>query len=326
MLKKVVEKATLRLVRNRWGYTPEELEKARRTGLVDAIGIGDLAYWIKAEPVCSRHCMGENYEGKPLYFDAMGGLIKRKCPPSICVHGLSQLSPLIYSYYDHMLRGVDPNQMIFHTVACTDPGLERGGLGTCTFRVSRERMPLFQFLVHNLHLVPYFFFWNRRQRGACRAAEGGTDNGGPRATEFMRRLPMSPVELEAFLARPERERRLRAMERFRDHRIVLRVVEAVACPAGHAAGEEIFLDCAGRVLLEETGKDVCIMALHKAWFRVMLLLERMAQGVDDAEPDLTGPLFQLPISCFGGAWPLGACGRILMLAEIREVEPRGPEA
>lgn len=317
MVEKVVEKAVLRIVRNRWGYTEEELAAARRTGLVEAIGIRDLAYWIKAEPVCSRHCMGENYEGRPLYFDAMGGLIRRKCPPSICVHGLSQLSPLIYSYYDHMLRGVDPNRMVFHTVACTDPGIKQGGLGSCTFRLSRERMPLLEFVLHNFRLIPYLFVWNRRQRGGCSAAQELSGGESPHPTEFMRRLPMSEGDLDAFLARPEREKRLRAMERFRDHRIVLRVVEAVACPAGHTSGEEIILDPCGRVLMEETGRDVCILALHKAWFRVLLLLERMAQAPEEGEPDLSGPLFDIPISCYGGAWPLGACGRILMLVGVR---------
>ncbi|WP_287152954.1 hypothetical protein [Candidatus Solincola tengchongensis] len=40
MVEKVVEKAVLRIVRNRWGYTEEELAAARRTGLVEAIGFG----------------------------------------------------------------------------------------------------------------------------------------------------------------------------------------------------------------------------------------------------------------------------------------------
>lgn len=318
MLRNILEKMTMRIVRNRWGYTDEELARARRTGLVDAVRLRDMAYWLKAEPVCARHCMGENYEGRPLYFDAMGGLIKRKCPPSICIHGLSQLSPLIYSYYDHMLRGEDPNRMIFHTVACTDPGLELGGLGSCTFRLSRERMPLYEMVRHNLRLLPYLFVWNRRQRGKGISLEEVTGETGMQPSELRRDLPLSGEELKAFIAVPERAKRLDALEKFRDHRIVLKVVDAQGCIAGHRAGEEIVVDPAGRVLPGEDGKGACIMALHKAWFRVMLLMERMAQGTE-GEADLDGPLFRIPISCYGGAWPLGACGRILMLVEARRV-------
>ncbi|MDI7251517.1 hypothetical protein [Candidatus Solincola sp.] len=314
----LMEKVTMRLIRNRWGYTPEELEKARRTGLLDAISVRDMFYWIKAEPVYSRHCMGQNYEGRPLYFDAMGGLIRRKSPATICVHGLSQLSPVIYSYYDHMLRGRDPNDMVFHTVACTDPGLEQGGLGRCVFRVSRERMPFLEAVRGMLRLLPYLFITDRRQRGRDRAFK---DSAGERdaatcAPAPSSDLPLSPEEMEVFLSRPERVMRLRAMERFRDLRVVLRVVEAVGCPAGHVSGDEVVLDSVGRVLRRETGKDPCIMALHKAWFRVMLLLERMAQGVEE-EPEFSGTLFDIPISCYGDAWPRGACGRILMRAEVR---------
>lgn len=314
----LMERITMKLIRNRWGYTPEELEKARRTRLLDAIGVGDMFYWIKAEPVYSRHCMGRNYEGRPLYFDAMGALVRHKCPPSICIHGLSQLSPVIYSYYDHMLRGRDPNDMIFHTVACTDPGLEQGGLGRCVFRVSRERMPFLEAVRGMLRLLPYLFLFDRRQRGRERAPQASAKETGtgPFRPGPVPDLPISPEEMEVFLSRPERVMRLRAMERFRDLRVVLRVVEAVGCPAGHAVGDEVVLDSVGRVLRGETGKDPCIMALHKAWFRVMLLLERMAQGVEE-EPEFSGTLFDIPISCYGDAWPRGACGRILMRAEVR---------
>lgn len=314
-----MERFTLRIIRNRWGYTPEELERARRTGLLDAITLRDMFFWIKAEPVYSRHCMGQNYEGRPLYFDAMGGLIRRKCPPSVCIHGLSQLSPVIYSYYDHMLRGRDPNDMIFHTVACTDPGLEWGGLGKCVFRVSRERMPFWEAVRGMLRLLPYLFVPDRRQRGRGQAPDVSVHKTGPRPFDPGRvpELPIAPEELEVFLSRPERARRMMAMEEFKDLRVVLRVVEAVGCPAGHAVGDEIVLDAVGRVLRQETGKDACIMALHKAWFRVMLLLERITQGVGGI-PELSGTLFDIPISCYGDAWPLGACGRILMRVEARK--------
>lgn len=318
-MEKIAGRIVLRIVRNRWGYTDEELAEARKLGLLDAIGIRDLFFWLKAEPVSCRHCMGQNYEGRPLYFDAMGGLIKRKCPPSICIHGLSQLSPLIYSYYDHMLRGENPDRMIFHTVACTDPGLEWGGLGSCIFRLSRERMPLREFALHNLHLLPYLFRWDRRQRGkALGLAEAGGE-ARPWPGKYPGDLPLSEEDLGVFLSVPERRKRLQALERFRDYRIVLRVVDARGCIAGHRVGDEIALDPYGRVLPGAGVGGPCIMALNKAWFRVMLVLERMAQA-EEGQPDLDGSLLRLPISCYGGAWPLGACGRILMTVEVRRGE------
>jgi uncharacterized repeat protein (TIGR04076 family) len=315
-LQRLIERITLRIVRNRWGYTPEQLEKARGTGLVDAIELSDMSYWIKVEPVCASHCMGMNVEGSALYLDAMGGLIRHKCPPAVCVHALSQLSPLVYSYYDHMMQKKDPNQMLYDYIACTDPGLELGGLGSCTFRVTREKMPLWEQLRAMLSLAPYLFVWNKRQVGVCRAVREAPLSGGPEPDESMRRLPLGEKELEAFLAQPKRAMRLRALEKFKDYRIVIRVVESEACIAGHASGDQFILDPTGRVVLAENEKDICIMALNKAWFRVMLMLERMAEG-SGGEAELTGPLFDIPVTCYGGAFPLGPCGKILMKVEAR---------
>lgn len=318
MLDRLIEKVTMRIVMNRWGYTPEQLAKARGTGLLDAIELKDLGYWIKVEPLCASHCMGSNYEGRAFYLDAMGGLIRHRCPPSICIHALSQLSPLVYSYYDHMMQGKDPNGMIFDTVACTDPGLERGGLGTCTFRMTREKMPLLEALRAQLALAPYMFVWNKRQVGACRAAREAPVSGGPQPTAYMRQLPLSAEELEAFLAAPKRAMRLRGLEEFHDYRIAIEVVKSEGCIAGHATGDEFVLDPMGRVVLAENEKDICIMALHKAWFRVMLMLERMAEGAG-GEADLTGSPFDIPITCYGGAWPLGACGKMEMKIKARRL-------
>jgi uncharacterized repeat protein (TIGR04076 family) len=317
VLKELIRKVSYHIVKNRWGYTRGQLEQAKSTGLVDAVELKDMSYWIKIEPVCANHCMGTNYEGKAIYLDAMGGLIRHKCPPSICIHALSQLSPLVYSYYDHMLQKKDPNGMIFDTVACTDPGLKRGGLGACTFRVTREKMPILEQLRSQLALAPYMFLWNRRQVGACRAVAEAPVSGGPEPTEFMRRFPLDEKELEAFLAAPKRALRLRGLEEFKDYRIAIRVVESQACPAGHAVGDEFILNPMGCVVLSENDKDICIMALNRAWYRVMLLLERMAEGTG-GDVSLNGDLLDIPISCYGGAWPLGACGRIMMKVEARK--------
>jgi len=275
-----------------------------------------MRYWIKVEPVCARHCMGRSVEGKPFYLNAMGLLIRHKCPPEICVHAVAQISPLMYSYYDHMLQKKDPNTTIFDHVACTDPGLEEGGLGSNLFRITREKMPLWEYLRSSLSLAPFMFLWNKKQVGACRAVKEAPATGGPEPSDFMRELPLEEGELEAFLASPKRVQRLRALEKFEDYRIVIKVVESEACIAGHQVGEEFVLDPMGRVVLAENDKDICLLALNKVWYRVMLMLERMAEG-SDGQADLTGPLFDIPIACYGAGLPLGSCGEIMMKVEAR---------
>jgi hypothetical protein len=60
------------------------------------------------------------------------------------------------------------------------------------------------------------------------------------------------------------------------------------------------------------------MALSKIWWRVMLMLERMA-AADGGEVDFESKLFDLPMNCYGAGLPLGACGEIMMKVEVRKV-------
>jgi uncharacterized repeat protein (TIGR04076 family) len=301
------------IMKNRWGYTESEYQKALELGLFDVLGMEAMSYWLVVEPVCSSHCSGCHNEGRPFYFNPMGMLVKHKCPPGICIHGLSQLSPVIYDYYDHLLQGKDPNHMIFNHVTCTDTGLELGGLGDNLFRVRREKMPFLEFMRFLNTMTPYLFVKNKRARGESRAAKEAPTSGGPEPNEFMRGLPIDERELEVFLASPKRVKRLHAVERYRDYRIVVKVVSSEACIAGHKEGDEFLIDSMGKVLHGEGGDGICIMALTKIWWRVMLMLERMA---DDGE--FSSKLFDLPMNCYGAGLPLGACGEIMMTVEVRK--------
>jgi uncharacterized repeat protein (TIGR04076 family) len=216
-----------------------------------------------------------------------------------------------------MLRGIDPNNMLFDRVTCTDAGLELGGLGDNLFRLRREKMPFIEFARFMLTMAPYLFVKNKRARGECRAAKEVPTSGGPDPDEFMEGLPIDAGELEAFLASPKRVRRLRSIARFKDHHIVIKVISSQACIAGHKQGDEFHLDAVGRVLQSKTGEGACIMALTKIWWRVMLMLERMATA-GEGEGDFESKIFDLPINCYGAGLPLGACGEIMMTVEVRK--------
>ena len=65
-----------RIVMNRWNYTEEEYQLAGRVGFFDVLDLKAMSYWIKAEPICSSHCSGCHNEGRPLYFNALGLLLR----------------------------------------------------------------------------------------------------------------------------------------------------------------------------------------------------------------------------------------------------------
>jgi uncharacterized repeat protein (TIGR04076 family) len=319
---RIMQPVMRRITVNRWDYTDAEMRQAERLRLFAALDLEAMRHWIVADPVCSAHCSACHNEGRPLYFNAMGMLIKHKCPPGICIHALSQLSPIIYNYYDHLLQGKDPNDMVFNHATCTDIGLEMGGLGSSLFRVTYEKMPFLEFMRFMLTMTPYLFFRNRRARGECRAEKEAPTAGGPTPSAYMMGLPLDPEELEAFLASPGRTERLRAAERFRDHRITVSVASSRACIAGHKEGDEFLIDSIGRVQPSADGQGVCIMALTKIWWRVMLVLERMA-AARESGGDFEGTLLNLAMNCHGAGLPLGACGEILMKVDVREPPKTG---
>jgi hypothetical protein len=59
------------------------------------------------------------------------------------------------------------------------------------------------------------------------------------------------------------------------------------------------------------------MALSKIWWRVMLVLERVA-AAEEGGGSFESTLFDLAMSCYGAGLPLGACGEIQMKVEVRE--------
>ena len=311
------EKLMNRLIKKRLCYNNEEMNKLNETGFLKAFDEKAMHYWLKVEPICSKHCSGLMNEGRPYYFNPMGLLIKRKCPSGICIHGLAQLSPIIYSYYDHMLRGADPKDIIFNHITCTDIGLEWGGLGNNLFRVTYEKMPFLEYMRFMLSNTRFLFKKNKKARGKCQTLEEYPLTGGPEPNEFMRELPLEKDELDSFLVSPRRVKRLLAIEKFQNYHIVVSVVKSKACIAGHKEGDEFLMDSMGRVLPTEDKKGICIMALNKIWYRILLIFDRMAEN-NDGKPDFTGTLFDLPMNCYGAGLPAGACGEILMKVSVRE--------
>jgi hypothetical protein len=305
------------IAKNRWGYTEEEFTKAQARGFFDMLNLEAMFYWLVAEPVCASHCMGCHHEGRPFYFNPMGLLIRHKCPPGICIHVLSQLSPIIYSYWDHLLQRKDPNQMIFDHVSCTDIGLQNGGLGDNIVRIKREKMPLWEFAYFMLSMFPYLFIKNKSARGKYPAAREARKCGGPVPNAFQRNLPINIEDLNVFMASPKRVRRLNSIERFKNHHIVIKIVSSHACIAGHKESDEFYLDVMGRVLNSKNNVGICIMALNKIWWRLILALEGMA--IADEGSNFKSSLLDLPMSCYSAGLPLGICGKIMMQVDIRKI-------
>ena len=66
--------------------------------------------------------------------------------------------------------------------------------------------------------------------------------------------------------------------------------------------------------MEEADKPVCIRFLHRAWSRLIMVLDRMADDMGDTigTGDFIGEVINIRMSCYGAPFPYGDCGQVLM--------------
>jgi hypothetical protein len=134
--------------------------------------------------------------------------------------------------------------------------------------------------------------------------------------------PLTEEERKVFLQSPKRVHKVLGIETYRNTRIVATIVASEACIAGHKEGDRIVFDSAGRLLVEDADKPVCIRLLNRIWYRLIMILDRMADETGDAVGDgrFQGEVIDVRMNCFGAPFPLGDCGQVLMDFTVQGLE------
>ena len=98
-------------------------------------------YRIVAEVTDSQYCGAHIQKGQKCVSSALPPLLLTKesdCP--MCIRALGPLTGFINSIMDRIAEGIDPEDGIFQTAECLDPGLDHGGLGKVYFKVYTQRI------------------------------------------------------------------------------------------------------------------------------------------------------------------------------------------
>ena len=134
------------------------------------------------------------------------------------------------------------------------------------------------------------------------------------AGQFLSEYPLTSGEREIFVQTPKRVDKILAIEKYRDARIVARIVASEACIAGHGGGETIAFDSMGRLLTAAGDKPVCIRLLNRIWYRLIMILDRMADDTENTvgKGDFKGEVIDVRMNCYGALFPYGDCGQVLM--------------
>jgi hypothetical protein len=134
------------------------------------------------------------------------------------------------------------------------------------------------------------------------------------AGEFLADYPLTDGERQIFIQSPNRVNKILAIEKYRNARIVARIVHSEACIAGHGVGDTITFDSMGRLLTAAGDGPVCIRLLNRIWYRLIMILDRMADDTGNAVGggNFKGEVIDVRMNCYGAPFPYGDCGQVLL--------------
>jgi uncharacterized repeat protein (TIGR04076 family) len=123
------------------GYTDEAMAKFRanpKNVEVVAKATELMNKTIIAEVVESQGCNSQHKVGDKFYLDGAGNLISKLCPKRMCIYAVSALKPAVFGVNELVYAGVDPNEMRFNRVGCSDVSVECGGWGHIVMEIKVE--------------------------------------------------------------------------------------------------------------------------------------------------------------------------------------------
>jgi len=128
-----MEKGTLvEIIKKRLALEGEELtavlENPKYQRLFENAAKGSR-YRLVAKVVESKGCHSGHAVGQRLIFDSAGNLMTRESPKRVCAFLMPNLTVLINAFFENLMNGRDPNEVMFNRTGCFDVGPMCGGWG-----------------------------------------------------------------------------------------------------------------------------------------------------------------------------------------------------
>jgi hypothetical protein len=95
-------------------------------------------YRLVAEVIESKGCHAGHVIGQKLIFDSSGNILTKECPERICSFLMPNLTVLINAFFENILNGRDPNEVMFNRTGCFDVGPACGGWGHIIVEMNAE--------------------------------------------------------------------------------------------------------------------------------------------------------------------------------------------
>ena len=122
----------IQIIRKRLGLSERDFQTIKDTPKFQRLFDNALAasrYRLVAEVVESTGCHSGHVLGQKLVFDSAGNLLTRESPERVCAFLMPNLTVLINVFFENLMNGRDPNEVIFNRTGCFDVGPQCGGWG-----------------------------------------------------------------------------------------------------------------------------------------------------------------------------------------------------
>ncbi|WP_051184359.1 hypothetical protein [Desulfatiglans anilini] len=132
------------IIRRRLALPPEDFEQIAANPKYQHLFANAMkasSYQLIAEVVQSEGCHSGHVVGQRLVFDSSGNLLTRESPERICAFLMPNLTTLINAFFENLMNGRDPNEVMFNRTGCFDVGPACGGWGHVVVEMRAEIRP-----------------------------------------------------------------------------------------------------------------------------------------------------------------------------------------
>jgi len=129
------------IIRKRLGLNIDEFEHIESNPKFQRLfknAVTASRYRLVAEVVKSKGCHSGHVVGQRLIFDSAGNLLTRKSPEKVCAFLMPNLTAVLNVFFENLMNGRDPNEVMFNRTGCLDVGHACGGWGHVVLEVRAE--------------------------------------------------------------------------------------------------------------------------------------------------------------------------------------------
>ena len=132
-----------KIFKKRLGYNDDELKLFRdnpRNEVVLSKSNELMQKRIVFEVVESHGCNSRHKIGDRFILDGAGNYITEECPKKMCAFAVGALGAGVFAMHELFYNNVDPNNIKFNRIGCSDVGVRCGGWGRVIMEMKVEKV------------------------------------------------------------------------------------------------------------------------------------------------------------------------------------------